>query len=522
MRIYYLNGEKAGQSFSLTEKTVTIGRETDNIIQLLVGGVSRYHAKIEFNGTDWILQDLGSTNGTKLNEKSIFSPVPLHDNDRILLGDQIFRVEADESVPRPGAPDSPHEEATNTLRFVFRPEENIPPPVQPPNPDTTPQDTAPAASDPDGRKASGSVIPEGDIFHKNTPEPIPENIFSKGRELCKGKSSLRGNLIFLLVLILILLTAGLLIYGMMARDRKKELAPPPVLAGEEQKMPLNPFFFFFERQKITPGGNNIFKFKVHGELRTVPGKKAADGTAKKRFLISVALDDLENGRHFIKTFGMNNPIPPGKIEQFRKDIVDAGFLNITQNNITLPGGNPNYDRMVAGFGDKLKEVIFYDGAGDISNDFTAIFQKLEFFLSDVCRLPSVMKTRKEILEEAEREFTAGQNFYDNYEDNSPNLQKAIHSYELAENLYSQFRNPPGERIEIAATRLAKLRKALAEKYTGGKQIVTRLQQTGEYEKAIAECAKRMRYFTPGSREYEEFRTVKINLEKRLRLRMKGR
>ena len=91
MKLFFLNGPRKGENIELAPPGISIGREEDNDVQLLVAGVSRYHAKITFNGSDWRIQDLGSTNGTKVNGKPIQSPVPLQENDAIAIGDQIFR-----------------------------------------------------------------------------------------------------------------------------------------------------------------------------------------------------------------------------------------------------------------------------------------------------------------------------------------------------------------------------------------------------------------------------------------------
>ena len=67
MKLYFINGLREGESIVLQPPGVCIGRESDNDIQLLVAGVSRYHAKISFDGMKWSIADLGSTNGTKVN-----------------------------------------------------------------------------------------------------------------------------------------------------------------------------------------------------------------------------------------------------------------------------------------------------------------------------------------------------------------------------------------------------------------------------------------------------------------------
>ena len=90
MKLFFLNGPRKGENIELAPPGISIGREEDNDVQLLVAGVSRYHAKITFNGSDWRIQDLGSTNGTKVNGKPIQSPVPLQENDAIAIGDQIL------------------------------------------------------------------------------------------------------------------------------------------------------------------------------------------------------------------------------------------------------------------------------------------------------------------------------------------------------------------------------------------------------------------------------------------------
>ena len=47
MKLMYLNGAMTGHEVELIPSGTTIGRETDNAIQLMMDGVSRYHARIE-------------------------------------------------------------------------------------------------------------------------------------------------------------------------------------------------------------------------------------------------------------------------------------------------------------------------------------------------------------------------------------------------------------------------------------------------------------------------------------------
>jgi ABC-type multidrug transport system ATPase subunit/pSer/pThr/pTyr-binding forkhead associated (FHA) protein len=74
----------------LTEVLVTIGRETGNSIIICHPAVSRHHAQIEQRGGDYWISDLGSTNGTSVNGRSIQAGQArkLDDRDIIRIGDR--------------------------------------------------------------------------------------------------------------------------------------------------------------------------------------------------------------------------------------------------------------------------------------------------------------------------------------------------------------------------------------------------------------------------------------------------
>jgi hypothetical protein len=68
----------------------TIGREQQ--CDLLIGDltVSRIHARLERAADGWLLTDLGSTNGTRLNGWRIREPVPVRAGDRVAFGSAVF------------------------------------------------------------------------------------------------------------------------------------------------------------------------------------------------------------------------------------------------------------------------------------------------------------------------------------------------------------------------------------------------------------------------------------------------
>lgn len=92
-KLEIVQGENAGESFKLKLKT-TIGRERDNDVTLLDLKASRYHATITLEGGQWLLQDLGSVNGTILNDASLTAPAPLQSGDQITIGETILTFRA--------------------------------------------------------------------------------------------------------------------------------------------------------------------------------------------------------------------------------------------------------------------------------------------------------------------------------------------------------------------------------------------------------------------------------------------
>ncbi len=81
-------GHEPGVAYDLTGGA-TLGRG-DVEIRLEDPFASSRHARISRQGQVLVLEDLGSTNGTYLNEEPLNGPAPLHPGDRIRVGDSEF------------------------------------------------------------------------------------------------------------------------------------------------------------------------------------------------------------------------------------------------------------------------------------------------------------------------------------------------------------------------------------------------------------------------------------------------
>jgi FHA domain len=81
-------GHEAGSAYELAGGA-TLGRG-DVEIQLEDPFASTRHARIFREGHVFVIEDLGSTNGTYLNDEPLTGPQPLHPGDRIRIGDSEF------------------------------------------------------------------------------------------------------------------------------------------------------------------------------------------------------------------------------------------------------------------------------------------------------------------------------------------------------------------------------------------------------------------------------------------------
>jgi two-component system, cell cycle response regulator len=88
--LIYPTGTDMGRRFTLDGDALIIGRGSDSDIVVDLDSVSRRHAKIERRGAVVMISDLGSTNGTYVNELQVDSRA-LADGDQVKIGNAIFK-----------------------------------------------------------------------------------------------------------------------------------------------------------------------------------------------------------------------------------------------------------------------------------------------------------------------------------------------------------------------------------------------------------------------------------------------
>jgi len=77
-----------------------IGRGIENEIVIISNRASREHAVIRREGRKIFLEDLGSTNGTFLNDERIMASTQLRDDDKIAIGEIVFTFHDPDTTTR--------------------------------------------------------------------------------------------------------------------------------------------------------------------------------------------------------------------------------------------------------------------------------------------------------------------------------------------------------------------------------------------------------------------------------------
>ena len=93
--LFGLSGPYRGQTIPVPSEGLILGRESSSCNLIIAAdGVSRRHSRVAKtpSGGGWVVEDLGSTNGTLVNGVPIQGLYPIDDGDRLLLGKTELRL----------------------------------------------------------------------------------------------------------------------------------------------------------------------------------------------------------------------------------------------------------------------------------------------------------------------------------------------------------------------------------------------------------------------------------------------
>jgi Inner membrane component of T3SS, cytoplasmic domain len=85
-------GALAGTSLGLTDQQITIGRADDATLVLADDYASTRHARLFPQDGQWLVEDLGSTNGTYLDRQKVTAPTPVPIGVPIRIGKTVLEL----------------------------------------------------------------------------------------------------------------------------------------------------------------------------------------------------------------------------------------------------------------------------------------------------------------------------------------------------------------------------------------------------------------------------------------------
>jgi pSer/pThr/pTyr-binding forkhead associated (FHA) protein len=87
-----VEGPLAGTTIALSSLPITIGRADDSTIVLADDYVSNHHARLVPNGSDWMIEDNRSTNGTFLGNTRVSAPTVVPVGAQIRIGRNVLEL----------------------------------------------------------------------------------------------------------------------------------------------------------------------------------------------------------------------------------------------------------------------------------------------------------------------------------------------------------------------------------------------------------------------------------------------
>ena len=91
-KLVVTGGALQGTTVPLAGVPITIGRADDSTLVLTDDYVSTRHARLVPQGDKWVLEDLGSTNGTYLGRTRVTDPVPVALGAQIRVGKTVLEL----------------------------------------------------------------------------------------------------------------------------------------------------------------------------------------------------------------------------------------------------------------------------------------------------------------------------------------------------------------------------------------------------------------------------------------------
>ena len=83
MKLRFLKGRMSGRTVDVSPMGFTVGRTDGNDLQIDEEGISRRHCRVFYEDGTWFVEDMGSTNGVRVNGTKVTGRFSIKSGDRI-------------------------------------------------------------------------------------------------------------------------------------------------------------------------------------------------------------------------------------------------------------------------------------------------------------------------------------------------------------------------------------------------------------------------------------------------------
>lgn len=484
MKLKLTNGPEVGREIKLADQRIALGRETDNDVQILVGGVSRYHAEISKSGDKWIIRDLGSTNGIKVDADKISGEKDLFPGAMLNLGDQSIVVIGEDGDPKPEkeqiiteeksdsedkkSESEPEEKAENSDKkdvstLMFTPESSEKEKIEnseeddssfkniiPETPDKADSEDDSIEKNAQEKKEDVSKSFENSFeSSKNENEENEENeatvddikainLFGTGENKSQKvngkakKSNKMSNLIFYTVVV----SLATIFIAVFIKTQSSSANGNPAIENLPEKNADEP----------ENGSSESAELSIPSAICYLRKKSSSDNVFRFSFVykeqsIHVTIDDLKHGIHAVRKVAEINDEMKTGLTRLAEQIEKSGFMQIQEPEPGFAAEDKNnLKKLTVASDSKLKKIEVLNTFSPA--EFESIERAIEDFCSDFLNLHALTLTPEEMREEAEISFKEAEVLYKNANAAPENLYKAAEAYDLAIKMLDPFEPKP--------------------------------------------------------------------------------
>lgn len=488
MKIKFLNNGRPDESFD--EKLITIGREEDNLLRLFSDGISRHHGKIYSNAKgEWYIEDLGSTNGIRLNGNKISAPMKLSDNDTLDFHQEKIQVYDFAELKTVQFQSVTTETAKISVADIIAPDtvSNISlDPIIPASSDASSNISLTPAAEPENAKEP-ELEKLAEFIQQNTNSLFNSAQKKKSEkndspQTTKTKSKFSNKIFYVTLVCSVIVLASFLIK--ILEDKKA-----PVKNDNTDQTKKYPLYLTYIKENITP--QNVFRFQLIIE----------------NGLASFSVDDLKSQ---LRYGPIVKPVSETELEKLTQIIQESQFMKLKPVSAGIFNNNERtFKELNIVHGPSSNHIILKNRPAP--REFIDIEEAINIF-AESCNMATFSLSPAELKEQAISHFRIAEDKFANYETNLANLKEAIHGFNIVIEYLSGITPEPQIRREAAAKikRAKDIREKLIRQYRS--QYMTMLNQTN-LSGAKQALETLLALYDVNSKEYLQFkeRLIKVDL-----------